>query len=469
MKAAAAAAVTRRRHSTQNRALKVGIVGAGYAGNALALLLGRQGHSVVVFEKSTWGDQAETVGAGIGMQPIGLSALYRMKPAYFDHVMNQGVSLHRLVSRAFETQRPVLDNLCVQDFHPKAISLGLRRSELFRLLYDEAKQDENVRILLGHGVRQVADENEFGGVTITGEDGNVFRGFDLVVGADGTRSHVRSSYPALKKRVVFDRLFPYGVVHCVVKHDQAVGDHILQGISQVHNKGARETIGVMPCSKHTCSVFWSVKNDEFDASTFDLVQFKRHISRLMPEYAPLFQTIKDTSWEDAARENNLVYSLYRDVHMSRFVSDRVALIGDAANASSPQLGQGANTAIVSAYHLARCLSMEHLPLRERLLRYNHARKYPIWFWQLNSRLLTPVFQGNSRLLGFARNAVFGPMCRVPILRDHMLSIMCGAKRANFLPYSFLPESEWLAYTLPPVEVEEKQVRRPFQQEWFDSM
>ena len=52
--------------------LDIGIVGAGFAGAAAALFLAERGHSVTLYEEAP---QPQPVGAGILMQPLGLSVL----------------------------------------------------------------------------------------------------------------------------------------------------------------------------------------------------------------------------------------------------------------------------------------------------------------------------------------------------------------------------------------------------------
>ena len=46
---------------------------------------------------------------------------------------------------------------------------------------------------------------------------------------------------------------------------------------------------------------------------------------------------------------------YRDVVLSKFGEGRIGVIGDAAHAMSPQLGQGANMALLDAWALGQAV------------------------------------------------------------------------------------------------------------------
>jgi 2-polyprenyl-6-methoxyphenol hydroxylase-like FAD-dependent oxidoreductase len=55
--------------------LRIGIIGCGVAGQASAIALARAGHDVSVFERF---ETARPLGAGLLLQPSGLSALARL-------------------------------------------------------------------------------------------------------------------------------------------------------------------------------------------------------------------------------------------------------------------------------------------------------------------------------------------------------------------------------------------------------
>ncbi|AZK88366.1 oxidoreductase [Xanthomonas oryzae pv. oryzae] len=60
-----------------HRALRIAVVGYGTAGQALAVLLGTDGHQLEVFERAP-APAPGPVGAGFLLQPSGLQVLWNM-------------------------------------------------------------------------------------------------------------------------------------------------------------------------------------------------------------------------------------------------------------------------------------------------------------------------------------------------------------------------------------------------------
>jgi 2-polyprenyl-6-methoxyphenol hydroxylase-like FAD-dependent oxidoreductase len=103
----------------------------------------------------------------------------------------------------------------------------------------------------------------------------------------------------------------------------------------------------------------------------------------------------------------------------------VVYLGDAAHATSPQLGQGCNLALWDAMVLADVLASEERDLAAALDRYSRARADHLAFYQLATRLLTPFFQGDEPLLGALRDVAMPLMTRVPIANRIMTLSMLG--------------------------------------------
>jgi 2-polyprenyl-6-methoxyphenol hydroxylase-like FAD-dependent oxidoreductase len=181
--------------------------------------------------------------------------------------------------------------------------------------------------------------------------------------------------------------------------------------------GARRLCGLLPTghapnSRRRCvSLFWSLRADRLDAvRAGGLDAWKAEVRGLHPRTAPVLDQIRSM--------DQVLFAPYRDVAMPRWHSDRIVFIGDAAHATSPQLGQGANLALWDAKVLA-----ETLPAG--LETYTRARRAHLGYYQFATRALTPLFQGDSRVIGAVRDLVFPLALRVAPIRRRMVRTMIG--------------------------------------------
>jgi 2-polyprenyl-6-methoxyphenol hydroxylase-like FAD-dependent oxidoreductase len=116
--------------------------------------------------------------------------------------------------------------------------------------------------------------------------------------------------------------------------------------------------------------------------------------------------------------------------MPRWHTHRVAFLGDAAHATSPQLGQGCNLALCDAAALADAVLAEPT-VEQALERFTTARRAHLEFYQLATRWLTPFFQSNLAPLGWVRDALMGPASRLAFVRREMVRSMAGTKTGIF--------------------------------------
>ena len=102
---------------------------------------------------------------------------------------------------------------------------------------------------------------------------------------------------------------------------------------------------------------------------------------------------------------------------------KLAHIGDAAHTASPQLGQGANMALLDAYALASCLA--ELPTADALPAYGRARRWHVLLYQGLSRFLTPLYQSDHPLPPLIRNRLLAPLSRVAPMPAVLTRMVCG--------------------------------------------
>lgn len=141
---------------------------------------------------------------------------------------------------------------------------------------------------------------------------------------------------------------------------------------------------------------------------------------LWPETAPLIGQIADP--------DQLTFARYAHRTLAIPAEPAMIHIGDAWHATSPQLGQGANMALLDAWALARALSEEHSSLRRALARAVALRRRHVRLYQALSLLLTPVYQSDGRVVPWLRDWLVGPVSSiwpVPQIQAAMVSGLVG--------------------------------------------
>jgi 2-polyprenyl-6-methoxyphenol hydroxylase-like FAD-dependent oxidoreductase len=168
------------------------------------------------------------------------------------------------------------------------------------------------------------------------------------------------------------------------------------------------------------SLFWSLKMDSVERVRQEgLDALKAQIVSLAPESESLLRNLTDF--------DQLIPAEYSDTFMPRlYLDESCVFLGDCAHATSPQLGQGANLALVDAWVLSESMKM-YAKVPDAIRHYDEMRKWRLRFYQMNSRLLTPVFQSDYASIGCLRDAFMGPLCYFPPTRYQMLSTLCGAQ------------------------------------------
>src|SRR5262249_48308737 len=119
-------------------------------------------------------------------------------------------------------------------------------------------------------------------------------------------------------------------------------------------RAAREMVGLMPVGRAPgtapgarpgVNFYWSLPLDQAAAWQAEpLDAWKRRVGALLPEAARVIEAV--------TAHDQLRLARYADVAMERWHDERVVAIGDCGHGMSPQLGQGANMALVDACVLA---------------------------------------------------------------------------------------------------------------------
>ena len=383
------------------------IAGAGIAGLACAILLTRQGQRVSVFEQVA---DPTPVGAGLLLQPSGQAMLQNL--GLLDAVRAQAAIVHSL--EGYSGSWKTLD-LHYQHVHADSHGLGIHRANLHQILWQCAR-DLGVTIHLGNGITDFQQNTDQ--VVAQHQEGELQA--DALIIANGTRSHLRDRLPIEQTC----QAYPWGAYWAVLDKDDWPFPHILMQ----HYRGAQVMLGILPTginpiTKKKCySLFWSLPKSAFaeyqNAGIQGLIE---RIRDVWPEVA---------SWLATAPETEIAIAEYADVRLARYHEKNVVVLGDAAHAMSPQLGQGANMALIDATILAACLSESKFDMSTGFAEFSRRRHKHIAYYQMASRFMTPLYQSNYPL-GFLRDlgTVIGR--HLPfVYRQYMLTL-CGAKQGIF--------------------------------------
>ena len=155
---------------------RIAIIGSGTAGAAAALFLSRIGHKITLFEKVK---HPEAVGAGVMLQPSGMSVLREL--GLENAILESGAIVERLYATTTKG-KSVLD-LRYKHLGNDYYGVGIHRGVLYQSLYD-AVLNQPINIEVGVDVSKINDcERE--GCSLVSTDGREFRGFNLVIVAAG--------------------------------------------------------------------------------------------------------------------------------------------------------------------------------------------------------------------------------------------------------------------------------------------
>lgn len=386
------------------RRLRIGIAGYGTGGQAAAILLSRDGHAVDVFERAA---VLGPVGAGFLLQPTGLSVLWEL--GLLDAALAHGAVVTRLHGQNLRG-RAVMD-MRYRDLDARLFGLGLQRGALFELLDAAWRDDRHVHC----GCTIVSVDAERG--TLTDADGRVHGGYDLVVVADGAASLLRAQ--VVRPRM--DRPYPWGARWCLVDAgDWPWPDELRQRYVAARRMAGMLPVGMRPGDAvRRLSFFWSTPVSALDAGINDAQAWRDEVAELWPEAAERLHAIDVPAGLAVAR--------YRDAVHARWFRDRAVLLGDAAHAMSPQLGQGVNMALLDARALRDALRGGD-SIGAALATYQRVRRAHVGIYHFWSRWLTPLFQSDHDFAAHMRDVLFHPLSRMPVARGQMLRVLSGTRR-----------------------------------------
>lgn len=354
--------------------MQVAIIGGGIGGLTLAIALKKAGISFVVYEATA---AIKPVGAGIA---IANNAMQVFRHLGVDQALtDRGMRISTVLLTDMELG--VLDQTHLTAFEQKyqLANIAIHRSALHQVLV-EAVGEEHIQL-----------NKRLQGITI--EDSGMYHlefedqtsaTHEYVIGADGLRSRVRQLLFAPStlrnaKQVCWRGVLPYTLPATYAN-------------AAVESWGKGKRLGFVQLTEQ--QVYWYFLVDED--------RYKPHTT--VEEYiedCPLWIQAMIQQTEPMAIHCDRIYDLKP---FSNWYHNKACLLGDAAHATTPNLGQGACQAIEDVYVISKLL--ERHSLEEALQQFPPIRRSKAHAIVRDSWTLGQIAQFRHPLFVFMRNATF---------------------------------------------------------------
>lgn len=342
------------------------IIGAGIGGLTTAIALAQRGIQATIYEQAS---ELKDVGAGIWIAPNGMKICENLNLA---EQIKQAGNLLKTISVVDTAYKPIstIHQHQIETKHPQG-TLAIHRAALQKILL--ANQPAN-KIVLNKTFHRF--EQTSSAVQAIFADGTVAES-DFLIAADGIHSKARQQiHPWQKLRYSGQTCWRFIATIPVPEAEQ----HNMYEI-WANEKGLR--VGYSKIDKQQLYVF--ITHAAEPGGKDESGALRKYLLQLCASFPPIVHQLIQ-----AANEHDIIRTdLWDFKPVKQWIQGRVALLGDAAHATTPNLGQGACQAIEDAFVLAHELSKsEHI--EACLLNYQKTRMAKATYITNTSWLLSTI-------------------------------------------------------------------------------
>lgn len=310
--------------------MRIAINGCGVAGPALAWWLKKYGHKPVLFEKAP---ALRTGGYMIDFWGIGYDIAEKM--GVLPELEKTGYKMESIKIVDDEGKEKAHMNVKAMSSMINNRFISVARSDVAKVLYEAC---ENIETHFGKHIAAI-EQDEFGVVTQF-SDGDEEK-FDLLIGADGLHSHVRSLVFGPEDNYAYD-------IGAYVSAFTAQDYQPRKELSYIMHQNVKKQIARVSLR---------------DNKTLFLLTFRSELAvkppRDIEEQKQLLRDVfHDAGWEASAilkqldDTDDFYFDRVSQIRMKSWSKGRVALLGDAAACVSLLAGEGTGLAIAESYVLA---------------------------------------------------------------------------------------------------------------------
>lgn len=372
--------------------LKILIIGGGVAGLAAMKTLRNVGFDPVLVEKA---DKIQTDGTGI---LLGINAVKLLTDMGLGTTLDrEGMELFEMTAFDEKGYDVASCDLRYIESQSGYKTYGVHRESLSNMLLDN---DQNIKT----GKKVIAVQNYKHAVQVSFEDGSV-EICDLVIGADGANSDVRAS-------LFGDIDFRDAKQGCWRFTAKTPDDFNKQGIFEYFGVGKRA--GYMPLKDGRLYGYVLLNQNMYDKQNMPNLQtLLKHFEGFEGDWQMISKALMDSQ--------KIVFNEIKDLSKICITQGRVVLIGDAAHAVTPNLGQGAAMGIEDAYLLANILKSSKT-VDEALSLFEKKRYKRVKSIRDKSFLIGKIAQSSSSIFCAVRNMIYRLMPSQTIAKDTLKTI-----------------------------------------------
>ena len=321
--------------------LRIGVVGAGIGGLAAANALHQAGHDVTVFEQAK---QFFRVGADINLTPNAVRALDGLGPGIAKAARASGARPTHRISRMWDTGEET-SRLPMSDEAERkygAPQLTIHRADLLAALADAFPLE---RVRFDKRAESISATDE--GVSIRFNDQSEATELDVLIGADGIHSVVRSAMfgaesPRFTGVVAFRAVVPTERVRDVPN---------IAAFTKWWGPSPESQIVTFPLNQgRDTFIFATTAQDSWHEESWTTSGSVEELRGFYADFHPDARALLD------ACDTVLKTALYERDPLTHWSSGHMTLLGDACHPMMPFMAQGAGMAIEDAVVLSRNLA-----------------------------------------------------------------------------------------------------------------
>jgi 2-polyprenyl-6-methoxyphenol hydroxylase-like FAD-dependent oxidoreductase len=358
---------------------KVIIIGGGIAGLTTALALQKRNIDFIVYESVP---QIKAVGAGISLAANAIRCLEKVG-----------------VAEEIKAKGQIISSMIIEDSRGKKISVldankisqkyglqnvAIHRADLHEVLLSQIPAD---KIITSKKATDVQQSNE--GVVIHFDDGTEADGTAAIV-ADGIHSVIR-------KNLLPQSEIRYSGYTCWRGITKNVWN--IKG-EAVETWGTRGRFGYVPIGNQ--QIYWfACMNASFNNQKMRNFSVNDLVDNFKNFAGPIPEILRNTS------DQQIIWNDIIDLKpIQKYAFGRVALIGDAAHATTPNLGQGACLGIEDAIEIAERIEVNGSNFQKAFHQFEQKRIARATFIVNISERIGKIAQVENKLFAALRNMLF---------------------------------------------------------------